>query len=63
VQPVKTIAIALDFSNGDEKLIAHAIAQGSNNVQYVLIHIIESATAKYLEKMWMMMKHEQTKNV
>ena len=50
VQPVKTIAIALDFSNGDEKLIAHAIAQGSNNVQYVLIHIIESATAKYLGK-------------
>jgi manganese transport protein len=50
VQPVKTIAIALDFSSGDEKLIAHAIAQGSNNVQYVLIHIIESATAKYLGK-------------
>ena len=50
VQPVKTIAIALDFSSGDEKLIAHAIAQGSKNVQYVLIHIIESATAKYLGK-------------
>jgi manganese transport protein len=48
VPTVKTIAIALDFSDGDQKLIAHAIAQGSNHVQYVLIHIVESATAKYL---------------
>ncbi len=48
VPTVKTIAIALDFSDGDQKLIAHAIAQGSNYVHYVLIHIVESATAKYL---------------
>jgi manganese transport protein len=48
VPTVKTIAIALDFSDGDQKLIAHAIAQGSNHVHYVLIHIVESATAKYL---------------
>lgn len=50
VQPVQKIAIALDFSNGDQKLIAHAIAQGGKNVEYVLIHIVESATAKYLGK-------------
>ncbi len=50
VKPVKLIAVALDFSNGDQKLIAHAIAQGGKTVQYTLIHIIESATAKYLGK-------------
>jgi len=46
----KTIAIALDFSDGDEKLIASALAQGNTTSQYVLIHIVESATAKYLGK-------------
>ncbi len=48
VSPVKTIAISLDFSSGDQQLIAHAIAQGHKQVTYVLIHIVESATAKYL---------------
>jgi manganese transport protein len=48
VKPVSIVAIALDFSAGDNKLIAHAIAQGHSNATYILIHIIESATAKYL---------------
>ncbi len=42
------IAVALDFSASDEKLIAYAIGQGGQGVDYVLLHIVESATAKYL---------------
>ncbi len=48
VSPVRIIAISLDFSSGDQQLIAHAIAQGHKQVTYILIHIVESATAKYL---------------
>ncbi|MBX2931600.1 MAG: Nramp family divalent metal transporter [Chitinophagaceae bacterium] len=50
IQPPTIIAIALDFGDGDEKLIASALAQGSETTQYVLIHIVESASAKYLGK-------------
>lgn len=48
VQPPTTIAIALDFSEGDEKLIANALAQGNKESVFILIHIVESASAKYL---------------
>ena len=44
------IAIALDFSENDEKIIAHAVNQGDRNTTYVLLHIVESASAKYLGK-------------
>lgn len=40
------IAIALDFSEHDEKLLAYAIGQGKENTHYLLIHIVESASAK-----------------
>ena len=40
------IAIALDFSENDEKLLAYAIGQGKENTHYLLIHIVESASAK-----------------
>lgn len=50
VERVSKIAIALDFSTNDEKLIAHAIAQGGREANYLLIHIVESASAKYLGK-------------
>ena len=40
------IAIALDFSENDEKLFAYAIGQGKENTHYLLIHIVESASAK-----------------
>jgi manganese transport protein len=43
----RVIAISLDFSKADEKLIAYAIAQGKQDVRYVLIHIVESPSAKY----------------
>jgi manganese transport protein len=42
------IAIALDFSKSDEKLIAHALAQGHAPVTYVLLHVVESVSARYL---------------
>jgi manganese transport protein len=39
------IAIALDFSNHDEKLINYAIGQGHSETQYIILHIVESASA------------------
>ncbi|MEO6539442.1 MAG: Nramp family divalent metal transporter [Ferruginibacter sp.] len=42
------IAIALDFSEHDEKLLAYAIGQGKTNTHYLLVHIVESASAKLL---------------
>lgn len=40
------IAIALDFSDNDEKLLAFALGQGHTKTNYVLVHIVESASAK-----------------
>jgi manganese transport protein len=39
------IAIALDFTDNDKKLISHAIGQGNPETAYILIHIVESASA------------------
>lgn len=47
VKANRVIAVSLDFSKADEKLIAYAIAQGKQDVSYVLIHIVESPSAKY----------------
>lgn len=48
VNHIKKIAVALDFTKADEKLIAHALSQGNKNVSLVLIHVVESVSAKYL---------------
>ena len=40
------IAIALEFSENDEKLLSYAIGQGKENTHYLLVHIVESASAK-----------------
>lgn len=40
------IAISLDFSEHDEKLLAYAIGQGKEDTHYLLIHVVESASAK-----------------
>lgn len=40
------IAIALDFSENDQKLLSYAIGQGKENTHYLLVHIVESASAK-----------------
>jgi manganese transport protein len=42
------IAIALDFSSHDDKIIAYALSQGNAQTKYVLLHVVESATAKVL---------------
>lgn len=42
------IAIALDFSENDERLLAYAIGQGKTNTHYLLVHIVESASARLL---------------
>jgi len=47
--PVFTkIAVALDYSEHDEKLLAYAAGQGKEDTHYLLIHIVESASAVLL---------------
>lgn len=40
------VAVALEFSDFDRKLIEAAIGQGSKNTMFVLIHVVESPTAR-----------------
>lgn len=42
------IAVALDFTAADEKLIAYAMGQGKENAHFLLVHIVESASAVLL---------------
>lgn len=44
----RTIAIALDFSEHDYKLITHALGQGKEKARYVLIHVVESAATRII---------------
>ncbi len=44
------IAIALDFSNDDQKLISHALGQGNPSTEYLLIHVVESATSRIMDE-------------
>lgn len=44
----RRIAIALDLSKADTKLIAYALGQARPNTSFVLIHVVESAGAKIL---------------
>ncbi len=39
------IAVALDFGEHDAKLVAAAIGQAKKNTRFILIHIVESASA------------------
>ncbi len=48
VKPLKKIAVALDFTAADEKLIAYALDQGKTEAVYLLVHVVESASAKFL---------------
>ncbi len=47
VDPFKKIAVALDFKNLDEKLIAHALNQGSKQSTYLLVHVVETVSAGF----------------
>ncbi|MES1219734.1 MAG: Nramp family divalent metal transporter [Bacteroidota bacterium] len=44
------IAVALEFSEKDEKLLSYAIGQAQKNTSFVLIHVVESVPAKLLEE-------------
>ena len=46
----KKIAVALDFSENDSKVLSHAIGQGQPDTVYLLIHVVESASARMLGK-------------
>jgi manganese transport protein len=45
----KRIAVALDFSQNDQKLLSHALGQGNKHTSYTLIHIVESVSARIYE--------------
>ncbi len=40
------IAVALDFSENDSKLLAHALGQGHAGTSYLLLHVVESVPAR-----------------
>jgi manganese transport protein len=42
------VAVALDFSERDQKILAHAMAQADAGSTVVLIHVVESASARIL---------------
>ena len=48
VPSTQTIAVALDFGNNDDRMIAYAIAQGKHQANYLLLHIVETVSATYL---------------
>ena len=48
VPDVNRIAIALDFSENDEKLIAYALNQGRKEAEYFLMHVVETAPSRLL---------------
>ncbi len=50
VAPVslKKIGIAIDFSSHDRDTIRHALMQGGKSAEYFLIHVVETAAARYL---------------
>ncbi|MGV8878881.1 MAG: Nramp family divalent metal transporter [Sphingobacteriaceae bacterium] len=41
------IGVTIDFSDNDKNTIRHALMQGGRNAQYTLIHIVETAGARY----------------
>ena len=48
-EPVNKIAIAVDFSVSDARLIKTAIQHAHQATEFIFIHVVESATAKYLQ--------------
>jgi len=41
------IAVTIDFSKNDRDCIRHAIMQGHKHAKYTLIHVVETAGARY----------------
>jgi manganese transport protein len=42
------IGITVDFSKNDRNTIRHALLQGGKHANYYLIHVVETAAARYL---------------
>lgn len=47
VAPFRTIVVALDFSASDHKAIQYALQLSGKDTQFVIVHIVESASVKY----------------
>jgi len=47
-KPFNKIALALDYSDKDRKVIQYALQMANENVQFVLIHIVESVSARMM---------------
>ena len=43
----KRIGITVDFSKNDRNTIRHALIQGGKEADYYLIHVVETAVARY----------------
>ncbi|MFI5150060.1 MAG: Nramp family divalent metal transporter [Bacteroidia bacterium] len=46
----RKIAISVDFSSMDSEAISHAITQGKQEAEYLLIHVVETAGALIMEE-------------
>jgi manganese transport protein len=46
IPQLNCIAVALDFSKNDENLIANALSQGNTTTRFLLLHIVESPSAR-----------------
>lgn len=46
----KKIAITVDFSPSDVSAISKAVVEGGKNANYILIHIVETAGARFMEE-------------
>lgn len=44
----KRIAIAIDFDDNSQTIIQHALKLGGKSAEYIFIHVVESAAARYL---------------
>jgi manganese transport protein len=58
----KNIAIAIDFSGKDEKIIQNALMIGGRSAVYTFIHVVESAVARYFGKNALDFETESDKN-
>lgn len=47
-KPFRRIALALDFGVNDAKVIKYAMQLGNDDAAYVLIHVVESASARMM---------------
>jgi manganese transport protein len=48
VETFKRVAITIDFSDVDEKVIRHALSMGGKQAHYLLLHVTETAGAIFL---------------